>query len=926
MQEDLIFPMHPSQFDVYADQLLDTKSPHYNIGGYIKLKGVLSKDLFYKAVASGAKTFDAFRMRFDLTNPEPGILLDNTCGELQMSDADFSNEHDPTQRAMEWMQERFNSPFSFEKNSLLYEHFLIKISENEHWFFGKYHHLITDGYGFVVWVQYLSQKYRLLLASDLTPLLFSSYVDEAKKASAYKDSQNCEDDRNYWLDKISAKPKKFLPKKFDNLSLKKSETYFLQVSQQQRDLLDKIEEATKIRLHHLTIAALHIYYGQTSGESEFFFGIPVHKRSSREARNIVGMFSGIIPYKNIYKKDITLTDLLKEIIQAQKEDYKHQYFPLGDLARSLKVKPQDGYLFDVVINYKPLNFEISFGEQIQATTCELSNEFLKYPLQLCWQDYGKQQPLQLQIDYGSDYFERKEIELLAQRFLYILSQFPTKFDKPVGDFKILPTGEKEMVLKFSTGENKVFPHKNIVTLFEEQVSATPHATAIVFGNEGLTYDELNRKANQLGHYLRIKGIKEETVVPLCIERCLEMSVAIMGILKAGGAYVPIDPDYPGDRINYMLHDSRASIILCNNKSREALSTDAKYEFISLDGDWEIIKTQPDYNVSNQLTPVNIAYVIYTSGSTGKPKGVMNQHDGIANRLNWAQDYFKLTPDDAVLQKTSFSFDVSVWELIWPLLTGAKLVFAKPGGQKDNSYLKTIIDEHKITMVHFVPSMFGVFLPDVNPGDCKSLKKVLCSGEALSASHANLFKQKLPQAELHNLYGPTEAAIDVTCWTMDNRDSSEIRLVPIGKPVANTKIYILDEKSRLLPAGVPGEIHIGGVQVARGYVNKPDLTAQKFIENHLEPKQKSFLYKTGDLGRWLVDGNIEYIGRIDDQVKVRGFRIELGEIESVLQKCEFVQQAVVVTRPGVDGNMQLVGYIIPEGSFNKDHIASFLKSR
>ena len=926
MQEDLIFSMHPSQFDVYADQLLDTKSPHYNIGGYIKLKGLLNKKLFYKAVGSGAETFDAFRMRFDLTNSEPQILLDRSCRELQMSDVDFSKEHDPEQHAAKWMQDRFNIPFAFEKESPLYEQCLIKISETEHWFFGKYHHLITDGYGFVVWVQYLAQKYRMLLEDDVTPLHFSSYIEEAAKAAAYKKSSTYMDDSVYWLDKISAKPKKILSKKPDNLSKKKSDTYFLELSQQQRGFLDKIEETTKIRLHHLTIAALYIYYGQTSGEAEFFFGIPVHKRSSREARNIVGMFSGIIPYKNNYRKDITLTDLLKEIIQTQKEDYKHQYYPVGDLARALKVKPQDGYLFDIVINYKPLNFEISFDEQIQATTCELSNEFLKYPLQLCWQDYGKQQPLQLQMDYGTDYFNREEIGLLAQRLLYILSQFPVKFDKPVGDFKILPPDEREAVLKFSTGISKTFPDKNIVTLFEEQVLSTPQATAIVFGNESLTYDELNKKANQLSHYLRTKGIKEETLVPLCIERCLDMSIAIIGILKAGGAYVPVDPDYPGDRIKYMLEDSGASIILCNNKSKEALLANANYEFISLDGDWETIKAKPDYNVSNQLTSANIAYVIYTSGSTGKPKGVMNQHDGIANRLNWAQDYFKLTPDDAILQKTSFSFDVSVWELLWPLLTGAKIVFANPGGQKDNEYLKKVIDEHKITMIHFVPSMLGVFLPDVNLDDCKSLKKVLCSGEALSPSHANLFKQKLPKVELHNLYGPTEAAIDVTCWTMNHLDDNEIKIVPIGKPVANTQTYILNDKDQILPSGIPGEIHIGGVQVARGYVNKPDLTAQKFIANPFDKKQKSTLYKTGDLGRWLVDGNIEYIGRIDDQVKIRGFRIELGEIETVFQQCELVQQAVVVTRSNVDGNKQLVGYIVPEGSFDKDNIANYLKSR
>lgn len=927
MQEDLIFPLHPAQLDVYSDQLLDTKSPHYNIGGYIKLKGHLNKELFYETVSSGAKVFDAFRMRFDLSLPEPVIFMDENCHTLEMSDVDFSDREDVEAAAVEWMQRRFNTPFLFRKNTSLYEQYLIKISNEEYWFFGKYHHLVTDGYGFVVWVQYLTQKYKSLIAgNDGSPFLFKAYLEEAAKASEYKNSLAYDEDGSYWKNKIAAKPKKILQKKSFSTSGKKSETYFITLTEKQRKLLDNIEQVTKIRLHHLTIAALSIYYGKTSGEPEFYFGIPVHKRSSKEARNIVGMFSGIIPYKNSFRKDITLLELLKEILEAQKEDYKHQHYLVGDLARSLKVKPHEGYLFEVVINYKLLNFEISFGEQLQATICELSNEFLKYPLQLCWQDFGKQQPLQLQLDYSTEYFTRQEIELLAQRFIFILEQFPHAVNKEIGNIDVVPSLEKELISKFASGEKKQFSEKSIVQLFEEQVSATPDSTALIFEDETLTYHELNERSNQLAHFLRSRGVKEETLVPICLERSLEMSVGILGILKAGAAYVPIDPDYPVDRIQYMLEDTAASVILCNDKSKATLSIKESYKILSLDGEWNEISKQPVSKVENALTPTNIAYVIYTSGSTGKPKGVMNQHDGIANRLNWAQDYFQLSPADAVLQKTSFSFDVSVWELIWPLLAGAKLIFAKPGGHKDNDYLKKIIEQHQITMLHFVPSMLGVFLPDLKPGECKNLKKVLCSGEALNPSHVNIFKQKLPETELHNLYGPTEAAIDVTYWSLNNSTERNIKVVPIGKPVANTQIYILDNQYKLSPLGVPGEIHIGGVQVARGYLNKPELTTEKFIKNPFDKEGSSRLYKTGDLGRWLPDGNIEYLARIDDQVKIRGFRIELGEIETALQQCELVQQVVVITRDNADGNKQLVGYIVPEGDFDRQAITMYLKSK
>ncbi|MDQ6763754.1 MAG: amino acid adenylation domain-containing protein, partial [Bacteroidota bacterium] len=926
MQEEEIFPLHPAQQDVYTDQLLDTKSPHYNIGGYIKFKGRLDKKLFYETVGSGAKVFDAFRMRFDLTLPEPVVFLKKNCDNLELSDLDFSEKENGESEAIEWMQGRFNTPFVIEKDALLYEQYLLKISNEEYWFFGKYHHLITDGYGFIVWVQYLAQKYKSLLENDEQEFVFSNYIDEAAKAAAYKNSAAYLEDGNYWRNKISAKPKKILQEKYFNTSSKKSETYFLTLTEQQRKLLDDIEAATKIRLHHLTIAALFIYFGKTSKESTFYFGIPVHKRNSKEARNIVGMFSGLIPYKNSFRKDITLIELLTEILQTQKEDYKHQNYLVGDLARSLKVRPDEGYLFDVVINYKLLNFQLSFGENLEATIHELTNEFLKYPLQLCWQDFGKQQPLQLQLDYGTSYFTRREIELFAQRFIYILEQFPKSITKEIGTINIIPPAEKQLLSQFSNGEVKLYSDKNIVELFEQQVSNTPDATALIFEGEKLTYRQLNERSNQLAHFLQSKGVKEETLVPICLERSFEMSIGILGILKASAAYVPIDPDYPADRMKYMLEDTRASIILCNDKSKTILPGDENYTLISLDSDWETITKQPAYNAKNSLAFNNAAYVIYTSGSTGKPKGVINEHGGIANRLKWAQDYFGLTSDDAVLQKTSFSFDVSVWELIWPLLTGAKLVLAKPGGHKDNDYLKQIINRHHITMLHFVPSMLGVFLPALNDGECKSLQKVLCSGEALNPSHANLFRHKLPGAELHNLYGPTEAAIDVSYWSLDNSNTENIKVVPIGKPVANTQLYILDGDFKWAPVGVPGEIHIGGVQVARGYLNKPELTAEKFIQNRYNNDTACKLYKTGDLGRWLSDGNIEYLGRMDDQVKIRGFRIELGEIESVLQQHETISQVAVIVKENADSSKQLVAYIVAGETFNKQVIISYLKNK
>ncbi|MDQ6763597.1 MAG: amino acid adenylation domain-containing protein, partial [Bacteroidota bacterium] len=467
--------------------------------------------------------------------------------------------------------------------------------------------------------------------------------------------------------------------------------------------------------------------------------------------------------------------------------------------------------------------------------------------------------------------------------------------------------------------------KSIVDLFEEQAASTPENIAVVFEEKEFTYRELNKRANQLASYLRSRGVQEETLVPICIERSLEMIAGILGTLKAGGAYVPIDPEYPEDRIAYMLEDTAASVIVSSKAASSKLAGLTGAAIIELDNSWEEIAKEPAVNPKNKITPDNLAYVIYTSGSTGKPKGAMNEHRGILNRLSWAKKYYNVTESDIILQKTTFSFDVSVWELLLPLIVGAKLVFAKPHEQKNNEYLKWIIEQKKITMLHFVPSMLSVFLDDFKLGECKTVKKLLCSGEALTSSLVNEFKKKFDDADLHNLYGPTEAAIDVSYWSLP-KAKDKVKVVPIGKPVDNTQLYILSESYDLVPIGIAGEICIGGVQVGRGYLNREELTSEKFVKNPFTKEANSRMYKTGDLGRWLPDGNIEYLGRRDNQVKIRGFRIELGEIESVLLQSGLVKQAVVLALKDKEGNKRLVGYIVSNEIFNKELVTAFLHKK
>ncbi|MGD0404947.1 MAG: amino acid adenylation domain-containing protein [Candidatus Acidiferrales bacterium] len=416
-----------------------------------------------------------------------------------------------------------------------------------------------------------------------------------------------------------------------------------------------------------------------------------------------------------------------------------------------------------------------------------------------------------------------------------------------------------------------YPDRNrsLHSLFEAQASRTPEQVALVFEDENITYRELNERSNQLAHYLQKQGIAPNALVGICAERSIEMVVALLAILKAGGAYVPLDPEYPTERLAMMIEDSETPGVLTQQKLLAHFSSRETPTFC-LDTDWKSLASESTANLDIAVSPSDAAYAIYTSGSTGKPKGVVNVHQGIVNRLLWMQDAYRLTSDDRVLQKTPYSFDVSVWEFFWPLITGARLVIARPGGHRDPRYLADIINREKITTLHFVPSMLRSFLEAVEIPKRSSVRQVFCSGEALPADLQRQFFSRM-DAELYNLYGPTEASVDVTHWTCRRDDNRSF--VPIGRPIANMEIYILDEQLRLTPAGAEGELHIGGIGLARGYLNRPELTAEKFIHNPLSNDPNARLYKSGDLARFLPSGDIEYLGRLDYQVKIRGFRIE-----------------------------------------------------
>lgn len=526
---------------------------------------------------------------------------------------------------------------------------------------------------------------------------------------------------------------------------------------------------------------------------------------------------------------------------------------------------------------------------------------------------GPDLPTSVSLHYASSLLVADTVGRFLEYWRRLLVNALRDIELPLARVPMMDAAERQAMLERWNDTRTAYDLDTCLhAMIEAQVRRTPQAVAVVAGDARLDFAGLNARANRLAHHLRRLGVGTDSRVGVCTERGLDMVVGLLAILKAGGAYVPLDPHYPKDRLAHMLSDCAPVVLLTQDALRPVLATlEVRCPVLDLSD-----ASPPWSHESVEDIPVgesgvqarHLAYMIYTSGSTGLPKGAMNEHRGIVNRLLWMQDAYRLDAHDTVLQKTPFSFDVSVWEFFWPLLTGARLVMARPEGHKDPAYLSRVIREHGVTTLHFVPSMLHAFLEHPDAGACAGvLERVMCSGEALPAALVDRFHEVLPGVELHNLYGPTEAAVDVTAFACTPGVARTS--IPIGKPIANTRMYVLDPCGEPVPQGVSGELFIAGVQVGRGYLNRDDLTAERFLPDPFSADAGARMYRTGDLGRWLPDGNIEYLGRNDFQVKIRGFRIELGEIEARLLAHPQVSGGVVLASPDADGELRLVAYYV-----------------
>jgi amino acid adenylation domain-containing protein len=653
-----------------------------------------------------------------------------------------------------------------------------------------------------------------------------------------------------------------------------------------------------------------------TNQPEVVIGSPTLGRPRPEFARSVGHFVNTLPLRLDLSGGPTFRELLGRVRGVVYGALENADYPFSLLVRDLGMAADAGrspllralFAYDQV----PQNSLFRAGKLpegpentpgLRGEPLHLRQQAGQFDLSLSVVDWGDR--LDTDLTYDADLFEPNTIAGLAEHFRVLLAGAVADPGSLVGELPLQSPEERRQVLVEWNDTRVKYPAEVCLHhLVESQVRRSPGAVAVDGEDERLTYRDLNVRANRLANAMRRLGVGPETLVGVCLERSADLVVALLATLKAGGAYVPLDPEYPRERLALMLQDAQLRVILTQERLLDRL-TASEARVLCLDSGREAYAGDGK-DLDGGVTADNPAYVIYTSGSTGVPKGVMNTHRGIVNRLLWMQDAYGLTADDGVLQKTPIGFDVSVWEFFWPLLAGARLVLARPGGHREPRYLAGLIARRRVTTAHFVPSMLQAFLDEDDLEGCRCLRRVLCSGEALPVALQERFFSRLP-AELHNLYGPTEASVDVTSWAC--RPGEPRPTVPIGRPIANNRAYVLDDSLRPVPVGVAGELHLGGVGPARGYLNRPGLTAEKFIPDSFSDIPGARLYRTGDLARWLPDGNLEFLGRRDGQVKVRGNRIELGEIESVLAQHPGVRQAAVAVREDVPGNQRLVAYCV-----------------
>ncbi|MEV6353306.1 non-ribosomal peptide synthetase/MFS transporter [Streptomyces hydrogenans] len=874
----------------------------YNIPVVRRLRGPLDTDALRAALDASVARHETLRSRYPATEDGRPLLVVDPPGPAAFTLVEAADEA----TAERIVDEAAAVPFDLEEGPL-FRSLLVRLADDDHVLLLLVHHSVSDGWSSEVLLGEVLRSYaaRAAGAPDPLPELAVQYGDFALWQRERLSGERLAAELAHWgrelggvepLELAFSRPRP--PRQtFEGAG------YAFSVDRPLLDRLTALGDRHDATPHMVLLAAFQILLSRYGGRRDFAVGSPVAGRPEPELEPLVGMFVNVLALPARLEGDPSFAELVRRTRETCLDAYAHQELPFAQLVSELNV-PRDVSrppVFQAVLavqNYAVQRDDTGLELPLEVQPFGVRASGTRFDLELFLQEWPE--GLYGSFNYNTDLFAEEDVAVLAAHLGRLLAAVAAAPDVPLSGLDALTDEDRAFETERFNDTTVDRPATTLTALFAEQAARTPDAVAVaVEDRPALTYRALDALADRIAARLAAEGVGPGDLVAVSAERSPELVAGLLGVLRTGAAYTPLEPDYPAERLAFLLADSDAPVLLTQRGLATPDGCTARVLLLDDPAEWPRARAVPA-----GPRPDDTAYLIYTSGSTGRPKGVPNTHRAIANRIQWMQDTYRIGPDDAVLQKTPTGFDVSVWEFFWPLATGARIVLAKPGGQKDSGYLRDLIVSAGVTVAHFVPAMLTAFLTEEGVERCTGLRRVVCSGETLPPDAARELTSRLPGLSLANLYGPTEAAVDVSAWECEG----PMETVPIGLPIDNTRLYVLDERLRPVPPGAPGELHIGGTAVALGYHRRPGLTATRFVPDPYGPPG-SRLYRTGDLARRRPDGTLEHLGRIDQQIKLRGLRIEPGETEAALRAQPGIADAAVVLREDRPGDKRLVGYLV-----------------
>ncbi|MBE2202016.1 MAG: amino acid adenylation domain-containing protein [Anaerolinea sp.] len=892
---------------------LEPDSPAYNIPGAVRLMGQLNIPALENSLAGVIDRHEILRTTITTAGDQPvQIIAPAVPSHLPL--VDLSQLPGPQREAevRRLAAEDATRPFNLAQSPLL-RATLLRLAPQEHVLLLTMHHIVSDGWSYGIFVEEMATFYETAVNHHplSLPELPIQYADYAIWQQQQWRSGQWDDQLAYWKKQLDhSQPILHLATDRPRSAVRsyRGASQSLTLPAALAGSLNTVSRQEGATLFMTLLAAFYVLLYRYTMQTDINIGTPIANRHRSEVEGLIGFFVNTLVMRMDLSGNPPFRDFLRRVSNMTVDAYANQDLPFEKLVDELSPRRDLSYspLFQVmfILQNTPMPELALTGLTLNPINIE--SGAAKFDLLLTMEETAK--GLTGTLDYNLDLFDDATIGRLLTHYQMLLTAVVNNPNQPIDDIPILTGAEKKQLLVEWNATQTAYPEKICIhQQFEAQARRVPDNIAIVFADETLTYQTINNRANQVAHTLIASGVKPETPVGVFIERSPELIIALLGVLKAGGTYLPLDPEYPAARLTFMLEDTQALILLTKKQFQHRLPGHTVGQ-ICLDEEWPLIDAQPITQPNGRITADHAATIIYTSGSTGRPKGVVVSHRAVSNHMTWRQQAYPLVESDAFLQTASASFDISIWQIFAPLQSGGRLVLPRPGEQRDASRLAQLIREQCVTVAHFTPHMLALFLDVPELESLDTLRHVFCGGESLPAPVQERFHARL-MANLHHQYGPTEATIDATMWDCTREPGQH--LIPIGTPIANTQAYILNHRLQPVPIGVPGHLYLGGVGLARGYHNRPGLTAAHFIPNPFlqdETSTNTRLYKTGDLARFLPDGNIQFLGRADYQVKIRGYRIELGEIEAAINRHPVVSENVTIAHEEASGHKRLVAYL------------------